>query len=67
MNTILDKNFFSSLSHTFLFKKKNQFFYHNLSNINLSPLAYLEKIKFIFTNHNYHSAKHNKTHTTLIK
>jgi len=42
-------------------------FYHNLSNINLSPLAYLEKIKFMFTNHNYHNAKHNKTHTTLIK
>jgi len=50
-------------------KKKINFFtfYHNLSNVNLSPIAYLEKLKFIFTNYNYHSAKHNKTHTTLIE
>jgi len=60
-------HFFFILSQTFFFKKKINFFtlYHNLSNINLSPLNYLEKDKIYI--HNYRNAKHNKIHTTLIK
>jgi len=39
--------FFSSLSQTFFSKKRINFFtlYHNLSNINLSHLTYLENDK----------------------